>query len=154
MTDELGRPAHESSDLPARRVVLVGLGFAALVPIALGAIAVTVAVLQPRATPDLPLTALEVSERGPPAPRLQEDPSAELDRLEESRVRLHGFGWVDREAGIAHIPIDAAMDLLAKRGWPHSDPDRAPGAAGEGVDPGRQMPPAATRGALPAESGR
>lgn len=136
MTDELGRPAHESSDLPARRVVLVGVAFAALVPIALGVIAVTVAVLQPRAMPDRPLTGLEVSERVPPAPRLREDPTAELERLEETRDRLHTFGWVDREAGIAHIPVDAAMDLLVERGWPHPDPGRAPGAARRGPPAG------------------
>jgi hypothetical protein len=28
--------------------------------------------------------------------------------------RLRSFGWVDREAGIAHIPIDRAMDLVSK----------------------------------------
>jgi len=94
-----------------------------------------VAVLKPRAMPDRPLTELTVSERVPPAPRLQEDPSAELERLEESRDRLHTFGWVDREAGIAHIPVDAAMDLLAERGWPHPDPGRAP-------PPARVGPPA------------
>ncbi len=28
--------------------------------------------------------------------------------------RLDSFGWVDRRAGVAHIPIDEAMGLVAK----------------------------------------
>jgi hypothetical protein len=31
-------------------------------------------------------------------------------RLEEER--LHRYGWVDRPHGVAHIPIDEAMDLV------------------------------------------
>ena len=30
----------------------------------------------------------------------------------EKEARLHGFGWVDAQRGIAHIPIESAMDLL------------------------------------------
>lgn len=50
-------------------------------------------------------------------PRLQAAPQdekaayfAEKDRL------LHDYGWVDRQAGTARIPIEVAMDLLAARG--------------------------------------
>ena len=32
--------------------------------------------------------------------------------------RLNSSGWVDPEAGIAHIPIETAMELLAERGLP------------------------------------
>lgn len=28
--------------------------------------------------------------------------------------RLGSFGWVDRGGGVAHVPIDVAMDLVAK----------------------------------------
>ncbi len=30
------------------------------------------------------------------------------------RERLGSFGWVDRGAGVAHIPIEQAMELVAK----------------------------------------
>lgn len=30
------------------------------------------------------------------------------------RERLGSFGWVDRGAGVAHIPIDRAMELVGK----------------------------------------
>lgn len=31
---------------------------------------------------------------------------------EEQRRALDGFGWVDRDAGVARIPIDRAIELL------------------------------------------
>jgi hypothetical protein len=30
------------------------------------------------------------------------------------RERLGSFGWVDRSTGVAHVPIDVAMELVAK----------------------------------------
>ncbi len=46
--------------------------------------------------------------------------------------RLGSFGWVDRSQGVAHVPIDLAMDLVAKGVRPSAAPTReerpAPGA--------------------------
>lgn len=45
--------------------------------------------------------------------------------------RLGSFGWVDRRAGVAHIPIEQAMELVAKgvRARPGEAPEerRIPG---------------------------
>jgi hypothetical protein len=52
-----------------------------------------------------------------PEPRLQVAPAADLQKLrgvEEARLRQ--YEWIDRQAGIAAIPIDRAMELLAERG--------------------------------------
>ena len=63
-----------------------------------------------------PLFALDVDV---PTPHLQGNPAAELSRLKaQSLDRLNTYGWVKREAGIAHIPIDRAMDILARSGLP------------------------------------
>jgi hypothetical protein len=35
---------------------------------------------------------------------------------EEARRRLDSAGWVDRDAGVAHVPIEQAMDIVARRG--------------------------------------
>ncbi len=52
-----------------------------------------------------------------PGPRLQAEPHVELAKLKEAELRrLTGYGWVNREAGIAHIPIDRAMDIVARKG--------------------------------------
>jgi len=34
--------------------------------------------------------------------------------LEQQRLRLERFGWVDRDQGLVHIPIEAAMELLLR----------------------------------------
>ena len=55
----------------------------------------------------------------PPDPRLQSDPFAELDHLRGAQdAQLHSYGWVDQTAGVAHIPIDRAIDLLVENGLP------------------------------------
>jgi hypothetical protein len=77
-----------------------------------------------------------------PAPRLQEDPASELDRMKrEERRRIDAYGWVDPKAGIAHIPIKRAMDILAQTGLPKV-PAPAPGA---GAPPNTSIPPATKR---------
>jgi len=51
------------------------------------------------------------------APLLQ--PAPQPDRaayLEEKRRVTGTYGWVDREAGIARIPLDEAMRLMAAKG--------------------------------------
>ena len=62
------------------------------------------------------------------APRLQVQPKGDLDRLRATeQAQLTTFGWVDRTRQIAHIPIEHAMELLARRGldgWPPSSPPR------------------------------
>ncbi len=54
-----------------------------------------------------------------PSPILQPDPVAdynEMHVLEDQR--LNTYHWIDKQAGIARIPIDRAMDLLVERGLP------------------------------------
>lgn len=55
----------------------------------------------------------------PPAPQLQMSPRQDLQSmLAEHNQRLNSYGWVDQQAGTAHIPITRAMDLLLERGLP------------------------------------
>lgn len=59
----------------------------------------------------------------PPAPRLQIDPAADLAAYEAKERRLlDSYGWVDREHGIARIPIEEAMQRLARTGIPEFPP--------------------------------
>ena len=55
----------------------------------------------------------------PPAPNLQTQPFKDIYLLRESEAqRLGSYGWVDKEGGIARIPIDRAMALTLQRGLP------------------------------------
>ena len=64
----------------------------------------------------------EASERRlPPGPRLQASPEAELIEMNRDYGRLlSSYGWVDRGNGIARIPVERAIELLADRGLPSS----------------------------------
>jgi hypothetical protein len=50
----------------------------------------------------------------PPAPRLLPDPMRERNAVKRAQTdRLESWGWVDRAHGIAHIPLQRAMQLVA-----------------------------------------
>src|SRR5262249_45474047 len=77
-----------------------------------------------------------------PQPRLQESPPVDLvAMMREERARIASYGWVGRKAGIARIPVDRAMDILAQKGLPRvAAPPPTPGAP-----PDTTIPPAAKR---------
>jgi hypothetical protein len=66
--------------------------------------------------------------RLPAEPRLQTTPVEDLAAIrDEEERRLKSYGWVDERQGVVHIPIEAAMRLIAQRGLPAAGP--APTAA-------------------------
>jgi len=63
----------------------------------------------------------------PPEPRLQgvpghiTDPQQDLrDKLKADAEANEKFGWIDKDSGIAQIPVKDAMDLIAGKGLPVS----------------------------------
>jgi hypothetical protein len=53
------------------------------------------------------------------APLLEVDERGQLYKfVMDQEKELHSYGWVDQSAGVAHIPIDRAMELIAQRGLP------------------------------------
>jgi len=54
-----------------------------------------------------------------PQPRLEVRPGASLAELRTAEdADLSSYGWIDRNTGTVHIPIDRAMQLLLDRGLP------------------------------------
>ncbi|HEY9120022.1 MAG TPA: hypothetical protein VIN33_09705 [Marinobacter sp.] len=52
-------------------------------------------------------------------PRLQRNPTGDLEAFNQRMTdRLNSTGWVDREEGVVHMPINQAMELLVERGLP------------------------------------
>jgi hypothetical protein len=47
---------------------------------------------------------------------LIDDAHRAADLRRDQLDRLNRFGWIDRDQGIAHIPIERAMDLIADGG--------------------------------------
>jgi hypothetical protein len=62
-----------------------------------------------------------------PEPRLERTPVPDLRsiRAEEDKV-LSGYGWVDPQRGLVRIPIDVAIDALAKKGLPYRQNTASP----------------------------
>ena len=53
----------------------------------------------------------------PAEPRLQTTPWVDLRQFREDELkRLHAYGWVDQKAGVGHLPIERAKELLLERG--------------------------------------
>jgi hypothetical protein len=54
-----------------------------------------------------------------PQPRLQANEPADMSKFkaQEDEI-LNSYGWVDQQAGVAHIPIEQAIDILAAHGLP------------------------------------
>jgi hypothetical protein len=54
-----------------------------------------------------------------PQPQLQKTPILDLKAIhaEEDKL-LNGYAWVDPKQGIVRIPVDRAIEVLAKRGLP------------------------------------
>lgn len=102
---------YEPRDIPARAAVYSVGGLFGLIALA----AIVVAVL------------FQIWPAAPPAPARPNVPSPRLESQEgqdrsaidaAARAKLKGYGWTDRAAGKAHIPIDRAMELLVQQGWP------------------------------------
>lgn len=108
---------HERSDVPGKVPAIVVV----VTVIAVAASIMLVAALVNRVWEPAPAGPdVFGSERSPgPAPVLQQNPRADMEQLQRRwQRRLHSFGWVDREAGIVHVPIEAAMDRIARNGLP------------------------------------
>lgn len=113
---------HEHTDASVGLIVkfAVWLAVSAIVVHVLGWVMFYVLVERrmPAEVPQFPL-AIEQAPRLPAEPRLQAYPPADLTRFRgEERALLEGYGWVDREAGTVHMPIDDAMRLTVERGLP------------------------------------
>jgi hypothetical protein len=113
--------AHEESDINVRAV----LGFAAALLVVGVIIHVLLAVLFGYYTREaaqvprvFPMSA-DQQQQAPPEPRLQTNPQEDLRQLRAREdVVLRGYEWVDKNAGVARIPIDEAMKLVVQRGFP------------------------------------
>ncbi len=139
MTDETkyekttGHGSYERQDLQASGVLYFFLGLAVVTLLCIFALRGLFAYLDHRAraleTPVSPLvTSVPTDTRhiAPgypqgafPNPKLEEDERGQLNGIITGEDKeLYSYGWVDEKAGIVHIPIERAMELIAQRGLP------------------------------------
>lgn len=101
------RDAHESYAVAARRLHWVAAILA-------GSLAGIVLLMYVLAHTWLRTTSPPIGSV-PPSPRLQANPAGDLatERRREEDM-LAGYAWVDRKRGIARIPVQRAMEILAR----------------------------------------
>jgi hypothetical protein len=96
------------------------VGFVGLTAVSLLAMWILFGVLERQAhrRDPAPSPLAEANQRRlPPGPNLQTVPEKDLAAMRAAEeARLHGYGWVDESQGIAHIPIERAIEILAQRG--------------------------------------
>jgi hypothetical protein len=95
--------------------------------------------------PQYPMAAPANERRLPPAPRLQQFPRNELLEFRNGEEDLlHHYGWMNKNAGIVHIPVEDAMRALVQKGLPSraqdpSQPIEIPGMMPSDSSSGRVM---------------
>jgi len=112
---------HETSDISVKGVMMFVIVLSVSIAIVSGGVWIMFRYFNAEEAkePQPGPMALQKNERLPPEPRLQTNPRADLRELRESEEkRLDSYGWVDRNAGIVHIPIEDAIKLTLQRGLP------------------------------------
>jgi hypothetical protein len=105
---------HEPTDMHLRSVVLPGLALGGMVLVfSLTAWWMLNAFAARPLKPDVALSPLAQMPQIPPQPRLQGHPAVDLANLNAAYdAILNSYGWVDKNAGRVHIPIEQAKDLV------------------------------------------
>jgi hypothetical protein len=111
---------YEKSDLSPKAISVFGMALAVVVILAMIAAAWMFGFFASwQARHDVPPSPLAGTSPGPPEPRLQVHAIADLKALRAAEDNiLSSYGWVSKEAGVARIPIDRAMQLVLERGLP------------------------------------
>lgn len=114
--------SHEERDVDVRAITKFGLGIAAGLIVAIfltwflfDRFAAQATLHSPQPDP----MAAQNPRKEPPEPRLQPKPVMDLKefRAGEDAI-LTSYGWVDPEKGVVRIPVDRALELVAKEGLP------------------------------------
>ncbi len=123
--------AHEHSDINISALVFaivvmfgVVLGTAGLMALLFGVLEREAKARDPKLSPlAMPATTMPKTTTaspffgGAPEPKLMTGESLRLNEVRtEQQGQLHGYGWMDEKAGVAHIPIDQAKKLTLERG--------------------------------------
>jgi hypothetical protein len=96
-----------------------------------------------------------------PGPKLLARPESDLRRTRAAEdEKLRSYGWVDEAGGVARIPVDRAVEILAESGLPSRQATPAPAPSGTAPAPtptppapAGEQPPAAADGPASGSEG-
>ncbi len=122
-----GHGRHEKSDVGVDSLAGFAIGLVTLMAVAVLAMwGLYRGLAYYTRTTDPPMSALRAElPADPPEPRLQVTPIKDLEAVRvDERTKLQNYGWISREAGVVHIPIERAMQLTLDRGLPEREAER------------------------------
>jgi hypothetical protein len=111
---------HELSDLRPGYIALFGIALTAVI---VAAAVITSLLIHFKAAEhsrqETPVPRLAREREATPGARLQVDANKDLRQMRAGEdAVLNSYGWVDKDSGIVRIPIERAMEILAKKGLP------------------------------------
>jgi len=112
--------SHESSDINIRTIISFAIGLAVVMFVAAGLMYAMFQILESRAErldPQLSPLAHGGDRRTGPKLLLNEPAGLRKFHAEETE-KLQGYGWVNQQAGVTHVPIEDAKKLIVQRGLP------------------------------------
>jgi hypothetical protein len=116
------RVAAEPTDVDARAITQWGIGLAIFTIASVFLVAFIFTQLAGWMARESPAPSPLVDirrEQLPPEPRLQSSPRIDVKQMREAEDRLlGGFAWTDAKREFARIPIDQAVELMLKKGFP------------------------------------
>jgi hypothetical protein len=122
---------YEHSDVPIRPIAMFLVGLATMLIVVGALMAALFHLFEFGAAGNDPAPApLAAESPQTPGPLLQTSPRQDLQQMRQREQSwLDTPAWMDRERGVARIPIDRAMAATAERGltnWPAVDASQAP----------------------------
>lgn len=131
------RPQHEpaefDSEIRVKAIFGVLAGLALLVALSFAGMGAFSRFLKARSVARDP-EPLPIAEANQPRPRpraaLQADPAGDMAKYaKEEEAAVSSYAWVDRSSGVAQIPVERALEIVAERGLPVPPPLPAGAAA-------------------------
>lgn len=130
-------PGHEERDVNAWAVSRFAIALVLLCIVAVALLFGLFRYFESTFGGPMPPIALDDARSLPPSPTLQRTPVQDLQRFRAAEDEiLNSYSWIDQQHGIVHVPINVAIDMLAKQGLPS-----------------RQQAPPTDRADVPTESG-
>jgi hypothetical protein len=108
-------PGHETTDVNIWAVGKFGIALIAIMVISIGLLIGLFRFFQSREPEGAGVDPVKTF----PTPQLEQSEPKDLMEFHEREQKvMDGYAWVDPQKGIVRIPIDQAVDLLAKKGLP------------------------------------
>jgi hypothetical protein len=119
---EAGGKGYETRDANPNMLFMIGGGLIVLILVVMFIVLGILKIFQgyKPTTGEPPPPATAEKHPLPPEPRLQTNPEIDYGRwfIQQDSV-LRSYGWVDEHLGIARIPIDTAIAIIAARDLPY-----------------------------------